>query len=101
MREWFIFMSVFSSLFTHRFTYAAGLIDFVRGAGDEANSFVYSVLAIVAVGIIGIIGNTILMMFGKSKIAKLVEHGAYIAAMGIFMGMAMTMFHKFVGLIFG
>lgn len=96
-----ITISVFSSLLFPRLTYAAGLIDFVKGAGSEASSFVYSVLAIVAVGIIGLIGNSLLSMFGKCKVAKLVEHGSYIAALGIFTGMAITMFHKFVDLVFG
>lgn len=82
-------------------SHAAGLIDFVRNAGDEASGYVYSVLAILATGLIGIIGVALLSMFGKSKVAKLLENGSYVAAVAIFLGMAMTLFKKFVNLVFG
>ena len=80
---------------------APGLKSFVDAAGPEASGFVGGVLAILATGIIGLIGNALLSAFGGSKVAKLVVHGSYLAAVGIFFMMAIKLFNSFVVAVFG
>lgn len=95
------FVLVLIGLSVTSISHAAGLKDFVEVAGSEASGFMYGVLAIVAVGIVGIVGSAILGAFGNQRVGKIVTHGSYLAAVGIFVSMAMNLFNQFVRLVFG
>ena len=77
----------------------AGLRDLIAGASSDAQIYVNGILAIFACGIISIVGPMILSAFGGSKIARLVANGSYLAAVGIFMLLAMMLFKQFCGMI--
>jgi len=77
----------------------AGLRDLIVGASSDAQIYVNGTLAIFACGVISIVGPMILSAFGGSKIARLVANGSYLAAVGIFVGLAMMLFKQFCDLI--
>ena len=77
----------------------AGLRDLIIGASSDAQIYVNGTLAIFACGIISIVGPMILSAFGGSKIARLVANGSYLAAVGIFIGLAMMLFKQFCDLV--
>jgi len=81
--------------------YAAGLKDLIVGASAEAKVYLYGVIAIFAVGIIGMAGSMILSAFGNGKVARLVINGSYLAAVAIFIGMAMMLFKQFCDMVVG
>lgn len=96
MRNFILIMAI---LIIPSASHAAGLRDLISGASSDARVYVNGTLAIFACGIISIVGPMILSAFGGSKIARLVANGSYLAAVGIFMGLAMMLFKQFCDLI--
>lgn len=80
---------------------AAGLRELIIGASPDAQIYVYGVIAIFAVGIVGMAGSMILSAFGNGKIARLVTNGSYLAAVGIFLTLAVMLFKQFVVMVAG
>ncbi len=80
---------------------AAGLKDLIVGASPDAKTYLYGVIAIFAVGIIGLAGSMILSAFGNGKVARLVTNGSYLAAVGIFISLAMMLFKQFCEMVAG
>lgn len=81
--------------------HAAGLKDLITGASPDAKTYLYGVIAIFAVGIVGLAGSMILSAFGNAKVARLVTNGSYLAAVGIFLSLALMLFKQFVELVVG
>jgi len=81
--------------------HANGLRDLIVAASPDAKTYLYGVIAIFAVGIVGMAGSMILSAFGNGKIARLVTNGSYLAAVGIFIGLAMMLFKQFCDLVVG
>lgn len=82
-------------------SHAAGLKDLISGASGDAKTYLYGVIAIFAVGIVGLAGSMILTAFGNGKVARLVTNGSYLAAVGIFLTLAMMLFKQFVDMVVG
>jgi hypothetical protein len=80
---------------------AAGLRDLIVGASPDAKIYLYGVIAIFAVGIVGMAGSMILSAFGNGKVARLVTNGSYLAAVGVFISLALMLFKQFVDLVVG
>lgn len=82
-------------------SHAAGLKDLIVNASPDAKVYLYGVIAIFAVGIIGMVGSMILSAFGNGRVARLVTNGSYLAAVGIFISLAMMLFKQFVQMVVG
>lgn len=80
---------------------AAGLKDLITGASPDAKIYLYGVIAIFAVGIVGMAGSMILSAFGNGRVARLVTNGSYLGAVGIFISLALMLFKQFVDMVVG
>jgi hypothetical protein len=78
-----------------------GLRALIINASPDAQIYLYGVVAIFAVGIVGMAGSMILGAFGNAKVARLVTNGSYLAAVGIFISLALMLFKQFVSLVAG
>jgi hypothetical protein len=81
--------------------HAAGLRDLIVGASADAQLYVYGVIAIFAVGIVGKAGGMILSACGDGRTGRLVTNGSYLAAVGIFLSLALMLFKQFVTMVVG
>lgn len=81
--------------------HAAGLRDLIVGASPDAQMYVYGVLAMFAVGIVGKAGGMILSACGDGRTGRLVTNGSYLAAVGIFLSLACLLFKQFVNMVVG
>jgi hypothetical protein len=81
--------------------HAGGLRDLIEGASIDAKLYLYGVVAIFAVGIVGKAGGMILSAFGDGRIGRLVTNGSYLAAVGIFLSLALMLFKQFVSIVLG
>lgn len=88
-------------LLVPRACYAAGIRDLIVNASPDAQIYLYGVVAIFAVGIVGMAGSMILSAFGNGKVARLVSNGSYLAAVGIFISLALMLFKQFCSLVVG
>ncbi|MBP2652649.1 MAG: hypothetical protein H6Q73_218 [Firmicutes bacterium] len=82
-------------------SHAAGLQDLITGASPDAKYYVYGVLAIFAVCIVGKAGGLILSGFGDGRGGRLMSNGSYLAAIGIFMSLALMLFKQFCTMVVG
>lgn len=80
---------------------AAGLRELIVGASPDAQTYVYGVIAIFAVGIVGKTGGMILSACGEGRTGRLVANGSYLAAVGIFLSLALMLFKQFVNMVVG
>lgn len=80
---------------------AAGLKDLITGASPDAKIYLYGVIAIFAVGIVGMAGSMILSAFGNGRVARLVTNSSYLAAVGIFISLALMLFKQFCDMVVG
>jgi hypothetical protein len=78
-----------------------GLRALIVNASPDAQLYLYGVVAIFAVGIVGMAGGMILSAFGNGRVARLVTNGSYLAAVGIFISLALMLFKQFVTLVVG
>lgn len=81
--------------------YAAGLKDLIVEASPDAKVYLYGVISIFAVGIVGMAGSMILSAFGNGRVARLVTNGSYLAAVGIFISLALMLFKQFCEMVVG
>lgn len=81
--------------------HAAGLRDLIVEASPDAKIYLYGVISIFAVGVVGMAGSMILSAFGNGRVARLVTNGSYLAAVGIFISLALMLFKQFCEMVVG
>jgi hypothetical protein len=87
--------------FIPRLGHAAGLRELIVGASPDAQLYVYGVIAMFAAGLVGKAGGMILSACGEGRTGRLVANGSYLAAVGIFLSLALMLFKQFVNMVAG
>lgn len=87
---------------------AAGIGTIADKAGPQVAPFLYGIVTLVIIGVVGLIGNLIISFGENVKMAKILNKGTYISAMGVLLGMGVMFIvnivdalYKFIALVVG
>lgn len=87
---------------------AAGIGTIADKAGPQVAPFLYGIVALVIIGVVGLIGNLIISFSENIKLAKILNKGTLISAMGVLLGMGIMFItnivdalYKFIQLVVG
>jgi hypothetical protein len=76
---------------------AAGIGSVADKAGPEVAPFLYGIVTLVIIGVVGLVGNIIISFSENQRMAKILNKGTTIAAMGVLLGMGLIFIGNIVG----